>query len=444
MRDSGTRSQDPPGEQVMKKIKGVPLSFPAAGGNGAIAAEKPAAASHVMALDRALVRRLLHTLDDPPINVILWNGEELTGSQSAPVARVWIRDRKAFFKVLTHPDLHFGDLYSAGRIVVEGSLVQFMEIINRASKNTARSGIVKKYLAHPLNRSRASAQGSSRDNIHHHYDLSNNFYKLWLDKEMQYTCAYFPDPAMTLEAAQLAKMDHVCRKVQLKPGDTVVEAGCGWGGLARHMARHYGVKVKAYNISHEQIVYARERAKTESLADRIEYIEDDYRNITGQYDAFVSVGMLEHVGLAHYGELGEVIHRSLTDVGRCLIHTIGRNRPGIMNPWIERRIFPGAHPPSLREMMDIFEPREFSILDVENLRLHYAKTLEHWLERFEQHADQVSSMFDQDFVRAWRLYLSGSIAAFTTSSLQLFQITFARPLDNSVPWTREHLYTDRG
>ena len=444
MRDSGTHSQDPPGEQVMKKIKGAPLRFPAAGGNGAIAAEKPAATSHVMALDRALVRRLLHTLDNPPINVILWNGEEQTGSQSAPVARVWIRDRKAFFKVLTRPDLHFGDLYSAGRIAVEGSLVQLMEIINRASRNSAHIGIIKKYLAHPLNRSRASAQGSSRDNIHHHYDLSNNFYKLWLDKEMQYTCAYFPDPAMTLDAAQLAKMDHVGRKVQLKPGDTVVEAGCGWGGLARHMARHFGVKVKAYNISHEQIVYARERANTEGLADRIEYIEDDYRNITGKYDAFVSVGMLEHVGLAHYGELGEVIHRSLTDVGRGLIHTIGRNRPGFMNPWTERRIFPGAHPPSLREMMDIFEPREFSVLDVENLRLHYAKTLEHWLERYEQHVDQVSSMFDQDFVRAWRLYLSASIAAFTTGSLQLFQITFARPLDTSVPWTRAHLYTDRG
>ncbi|MCZ6577051.1 MAG: cyclopropane-fatty-acyl-phospholipid synthase, partial [Gammaproteobacteria bacterium] len=419
----------------MKKFKGAPLRFPAAGGNGAIAAEKPAATSHVMALDRALVRRLLHTLDNPPINVILWNGEEQTGSQSAPVARVWIRDRKAFFKVLTRPDLHFGDLYSAGRIAVEGSLVQLMEIINRASRNSAHIGIIKKYLAHPLNRSRASAQGSSRDNIHHHYDLSNNFYKLWLDKEMQYTCAYFPDPAMTLDAAQLAKMDHVGRKVQLKPGDTVVEAGCGWGGLARHMARHFGVKVKAYNISHEQIVYARERANTEGLADRIEYIEDDYRNITGKYDAFVSVGMLEHVGLAHYGELGEVIHRSLTDVGRGLIHTIGRNRPGFMNAWTERRIFPGAHPPSLREMMDIFEPREFSVLDVENLRPHYAKTLEHWLERYEQHVDQVSSMFDQDFVRAWRLYLSASIAAFTTGSLQLFQITFARPLDTSVPWT---------
>ena len=322
--------------------------------------------------------------------------------------------------------------------------MQLMEIINRASRNSAHIGIIKKYLAHPLNRSRASAQGSSRDNIHHHYDLSNNFYKLWLDKEMQYTCAYFPDPDMTLEAAQLAKMDHVCRKVQLKSGDTVVEAGCGWGGLARHMARHFGVKVKAYNISHEQIVYARERANTEGLADRIEYIEDDYRNITGKYDAFVSVGMLEHVGLAHYGELGEVIHRSLTDVGRGLIHTIGRNRPGFMNAWTERRIFPGAHPPSLREMMDIFEPREFSVLDVENLRPHYAKTLEHWLERYEQHVDQVSSMFDQDFVRAWRLYLSASIAAFTTGSLQLFQITFARPLDTSVPWTRAHLYTDRG
>ncbi len=428
----------------MSKIKAVPLNIPAAGGNGAVAAEKPAAASHVMALDRALVRRLLHTLDDPPINVILWNGEELTGSQSAPVARVWIRDRKTFFKVLTHPGLHFGDLYSAGRIAVEGSLVQFMEIISRASKNTARIGIVEKYLAHPLNRSRASAQGSSRDDIHHHYDLSNDFYQLWLDKEMQYTCAYFPDPAMTLEAAQLAKMDHVCRKLQLKPGDTVVEAGCGWGGLARHMAQRYGAKVRSYNISHQQILYACERAEAEGLADRVEFIEDDYRNITGKYDVFVSVGMLEHVGVEHYRELGEVIHRSLSDAGRGLIHTIGRNRPGTLNRWIEKRIFPGAHPPSLREMMDIFEPREFSVLDIENLRLHYAKTLEHWLERFERHTDRVAGVFGEDFVRAWRLYLSGSIAAFTTSSLQLFQIVFARPFDNTIPWTREHLYTDRG
>ena len=234
--------------------------------------------------------------------------------------------------------------------------------------------------------------------------------------------------------------DSQCLEALLDPGQSVVEAGCGWGGLARHMARHYGVTVKAYNISHEQILYARERAAAEGLSDKVEYIEDDYRTIRGQYDAFVSVGMLEHVGVSHYRTLGEVIARALKPSGRGLIHTIGRNKAEPMNAWIERRIFPGAYPPTLREMMDIFEPQEFSILDVENLRLHYARTLRHWLERFNASADQVSAMFDEAFVRAWRLYLSGSIAAFTSGSLQLFQVVFAHRTDNDVPWTRAHLY----
>jgi cyclopropane-fatty-acyl-phospholipid synthase len=232
----------------------------------------------------------------------------------------------------------------------------------------------------------------------------------------------------------------VCRKLQLKPGDRVVEAGCGWGGLARHMAKHYGVTVRSYNISHQQIVYAREKAREQGLEGRVEYIEDDYRNLSGTYDVFVSIGMLEHVGRDHYRVLGRVADTCLTDKGRGLIHTIGRNKPELMNAWIEKRIFPGAYPPTLREMMEIFEPSRFSVLDVENIRLHYARTLEHWLERFESHAAEIEKTYDRAFVRAWRLYLCGSIASFTTASLQLFQVVFARERDNDIPRTREHLY----
>ncbi|MFQ6021718.1 MAG: class I SAM-dependent methyltransferase [Acidiferrobacterales bacterium] len=423
----------------MKKIKAPALSTPTGVEGRALDVERAPARGRVTAVDRWLARRMFQIMGEPPINVVLWNGEELAGSPATPVARVWIRDRKTFYRLLIQPDLHFGDLYSVGRIEVEGSLVKFLETVSR---NASRIGVLKR-LPRILSRRHRNTLTGSKDNIHHHYDISNGFYAHWLDDEMQYTCAYFPDPEMTLEQAQIAKMDHVCRKVQLKPGDKVVEAGCGWGGLARHMARHYGAHVKAYNISHEQVTYARDRAKAEGLADRVEYIEDDYRNVSGECDVFVSVGMLEHVGVEHYAGLGEVIHRSLTATGRGLIHTIGRNRPGGLNAWIEKRIFPGAHPPCLREMMEIFEPREFSVLDVENLRLHYAKTLEHWLARFEQHVDQVTGMFDPDFMRAWRLYLSGSIATFTTGSLQLFQITFARPLDNTIPWSRAHLYTEQ-
>jgi cyclopropane-fatty-acyl-phospholipid synthase len=272
--------------------------------------------------------------------------------------------------------------------------------------------------------------------------LKTDFYQRWLDPQLVYTCAYFPTPSTGLELAQIAKMDHVCRKIQLQPGETVAEAGCGWGALALHMARNYGVRVKAFNLSHEQIVYARQRARQEGLGDKVEFIEDDYRSISGVFDVFVSVGMLEHVGLSQYQELGRVIHRTIGASGRGLLHFIGRDSPAQLSPWITRRIFPGAYAPTLREALQVLEPWNFSVWDVENLRLHYAKTLEHWLDRFERSAKQVSAMFDEEFARAWRLYLAGSLVAFRAGTLQLFQVTFAGSQCQRIPWTRAHLYTD--
>mgnify|MGYP002063653610 CR=1 FL=1 len=178
----------------------------------------------------------------------------------------------------------------------------------------------------------------------------------------------------------------------------------------------------------------------EGLDAQVEFVEDDYRNIRGQCDAFVSVGMLEHVGVGNYPLLSEVVHRCLRNTGRGLIHSIGMNYERPLNTWIERRIFPGAYPPTLRQMMEIFEPSGFSVLDVENLRLHYALTLRHWLQRYESVVGQVESMFDREFTRAWRLYLAGSIAAFEMGALQLFQVSFARGHQNQIPWTREYLY----
>ena len=206
------------------------------------------------------------------------------------------------------------------------------------------------------------------------------------------------------------------------------------------MARQHGARVRAFNISREQIEYARWKAKSLGLGDTVEYIEDDYRNLSGRYDAFVSVGMLEHVGVPYYRELGEVIRRCLEPQGLGLIHNIGRNRPKPNSPWTERRIFPGSYPPSLSQMMDIFEPWELSVLDVENLRLHYARTLEHWTERFEQQEDRIQQRYGPAFVRAWRLYLVASTVAFRTGSLQLFQVLFSPDSNNMVPLTREHLY----
>jgi cyclopropane-fatty-acyl-phospholipid synthase len=389
---------------------------------------------------RWLARKLLQLVGDPPISIVLWDGESVQGAENPRAGRLHIHYPGALYRLLRNPNLEFGDMFAAGAVEVEGDLVEFLEAVY-IGVNKAESGFLRSRIARILERPRPNTLHGSRANIHHHYDIGNEFYSLWLDRyAMQYTCAYYPEPTMALEAAQAAKLDHVARKLQLKPGDTVVEAGCGWGGLARHFASHYGVKVRAYNISHEQVAYATAKAREMGLADRVEYVEDDYRNISGDYDAFVSVGMLEHVGTSNYAELGGVIDRCLKDNGRGLVHSIGRNKARYMHGWIERRIFPGAYPPTLREAMDIFEPCEFSVLDVENLRLHYARTLEHWLERYDAQREWVEGEFDEAFYRAWRLYLAGSIAAFTTGSLQLFQIVFARPQDNELPWSRAHLY----
>lgn len=388
-----------------------------------------------LSLARLLIRSLLERINNPPIRVLLWDGSSIVPKGCFPLATVVFKDPSMLFRVFTDPEIYFGDAYSTGRIDIEGDLVQFLEIVYRALSSFKVKGFLPRIFFRESN-----SLNHSRENIHHHYDIGNKFYQLWLDEGMVYTSAYFPDPTMSLEEAQVAKMDHVCRKLMLKPGETVVEAGCGWGALALHMARHYGVKVKSYNISKEQIHFAREQAKKESLDRQVEFVEDDYRTINGRFDVFVSVGMLEHVGKENYRQLGEIIDKALQPNGRGLIHSIGRNVAGPIGGWIERRIFPGAYPPTLREMMEVLEPFGFSVLDVENLRLHYAKTLEHWLARFEASSKKVSEMFDETFTRAWRLYLAGSLVSFRIGTLQLFQVLFTRERNNEIPWSREHLY----
>ena len=397
------------------------------------------------AVDRWLTRKILTESGDPPLVIELWDGTRFepahaSGAAPEPVARVEIRDRRTLYGLLVNTDVAFGDAVSADRIRIHGDLVTFLETIYRSTDAAVPPDSFKRRFKTWLNRPRRNTRSGSQSNIHHHYDLGNDFYRLWLDEEMVYTCAYYPHENATLEEAQRAKMDHVCRKLELRPGQRVVEAGCGWGSLAIHMAREYGVHVRAFNISHEQILYARERAAALGLEGQVEFVEADYRTVEGEYDAFVSVGMLEHVGVDNYRTLGEVAARSLKPDGRGLIHSIGRNAPAPNNPWIERRIFPGSYPPSLAEMSTIFEPQEFSVLDVENLRLHYARTCRAWLDRFEAAVDRVEAMYDSDFVRAWRLYLAGSVAAFTTGSLQLFQVVFAPGTSNAVPMTRDHVY----
>ncbi|MEN6449375.1 MAG: cyclopropane-fatty-acyl-phospholipid synthase family protein [Thermoguttaceae bacterium] len=397
---------------------------------------EPRNTARVSHLERWLAARALRAMGDPPARLVLWNGDEIANN-TRPIASLMFRDRATFWKVLLDPNLEFGEAFAAGRLEVEGDLVAFLETISRCRTAAGQSGsLAPSWLLRRLHRARPNTRAAARQNIHHHYDLGEDFYRLWLDKEMVYSGAYFADPAMTLDEAQRAKLDYVCRKLRLQPGESVVEIGGGWGALALHMARDYGVTVTSINISRPQIDFARRRASAEGLDSRVDFVEDDYRNLSGRFDALVSLGMLEHVGRSHYRAFGRMADRCLGPGGRGLIQSIGQDRPSETSAWIERRIFPGAYPPTLREMADIFERPGFSVLDVENLRLHYSQTLRHWLDRFEASAGRVANMFDERFVRTWRLYLAGSCAAFAAGGLQLFQVLFARSGQNDIPRTR--------
>jgi cyclopropane-fatty-acyl-phospholipid synthase len=356
-------------------------------------------------------------------------------SSQSPAIRV--NDRKTLISLLLNPEMKFGDLYCEGRIEIEGDLIRSLEMLYQAPERT-----ITKLISMWLNWMQAGTLTNARKNIHHHYDLPTDFYQLWLDPQMVYTCAYFPHEHASLQEAQSAKMELICRKLWLHPGEQVVEAGCGWGALALYMAKHFGVRVKAFNISREQIEFARAAAKRAGLSSQVEFLEDDYRHIRGSFDVFVSVGMLEHIGRDYYQEFSRVIHRTIGDRGRGLLHFIGRNQPHPFSAWIRKRIFPGAYAPSLREAIQALEPHDFSVLDVENLRPHYAKTLECWQEAFERSYDLVARRFGPEFARMWRLYLAGSIAAFRVGTLQLFQLVFAGRDCQSIPLTREHLYAN--
>jgi cyclopropane-fatty-acyl-phospholipid synthase len=389
------------------------------------------------AVDRWLLHAARHIVGPAPLRFALPSCVEELPASFSTVPAIRFAGRRELAAVLLNPESGFGDLYSEGRVQVEGDLVELLETLYQAPLPDPP---MYRFVSRWLDWIQANTLRGSRRNIHQHYDLPTDFYSLWLDSQLAYTCAYFPRQGISLEEAQAAKLDLVSRKLRLRRGETVVEAGCGWGALALHMAKHYGVRVKAFNISHEQIALARERAQREGLAGEVEFIEDDYRSIKGKFDVFVSVGMLEHVGRAHYRDLGDVIYQSIGDRGRGLLHFIGRNQSKPLSAWIRKRIFPGAYVPSLREVMDTFEPHDFSVVDVENLRLHYATTLEHWLQRYQQSYDLIERRYGASFARMWRLYLAGSIAAFRVGTIQLFQVVFTGARCEALPWTRADLY----
>lgn len=381
--------------------------------------------------------RILRAAGNPPVRIVLPDGTAAEAGGAAAPFTLRIRSWRAVAAMLADPETGFAENYASGAVEVDGPLAEFCEAIYRHYPRSADGRGTSRLISWYLDWTQRRSVRAAKKNIRRHYDLGNEFYRLWLDEEMLYTCAYFPREDASLEEAQVAKMERVARKLALEPGERVVDAGCGWGAFALYIARVHGCRVRAFNISEEQIAWARRRCRELGLESRVEFVLDDYRNITGAYDAFASIGMLEHVGKEHYDELGEVIRRTIGETGRGLLHFIGRSRPAPLNPWIRKRIFPGAYAPALSEMLPLLEAGAYHVADVENLRSHYARTLRCWRERFEAAEPQVAAMFDEEFARAWKLYLAGSEASFRSGSLELYQVLFAGPRCTKKLWNRE-------
>jgi cyclopropane-fatty-acyl-phospholipid synthase len=281
---------------------------------------------------------------------------------------------------------------------------------------------------------------ASRRNVAHHYDLNGRLYSLFLDRDRQYSCAYFPRGDETLEEAQLAKKRHIAAKLCLnRPGLRVLDIGCGWGGLALTLARDYGARVVGITLSTEQLAEARNRAIADGLEDRVTFELCDYRLMDGNFDRIVSVGMFEHVGVGFYRTFFDTVARCLDPGGLALLHTIGRSDgPGSTNPWIAKYIFPGGYTPALSEVLPAIERSRLIATDVEVLRLHYAETLRHWRRRFAANRDAISSLYDERFCRMWEFYLSGAELSFRREGNVVFQIQLAHD-QTAVPLTRDYI-----
>jgi cyclopropane-fatty-acyl-phospholipid synthase len=269
--------------------------------------------------------------------------------------------------------------------------------------------------------------------------LSGELYELFLDSERQYTCAYHPTGTEDIEQAQRAKERHIAAKLLLAPGQRIVDLGCGWGSLSLHLARHHDVDVTGVTLSKEQYEWANARAAALGLADRVRFLHRDYREVTGQFDRVVSIGMLEHVGVAHYGTLFQRIQDMLTPDGIALVHSIGRMRgPGATNPWIRKHIFPGGYIPALSEVLPAIERSSLWLGDIEILRLHYAQTLRLWRERFMANRERAARLYDERFCRMWEYYLATSEISFRYLDNYIFQVQLARTR-NAVPLTRDYI-----
>lgn len=372
------------------------------------------------------------------------------GRLPGPDVTIHLRDRKLYIKLFINPELYAAEAYMDGTLTLENGagIHDFLLLfsINRAGLYSHGSQKLMRRMWRALRRwHQSNPVGRAAAHARHHYDISTEIYRLFLDEQMQYSCAYFRDPEHeTLEQGQRNKLIHATSKLQIKPGMSVAEIGSGWGGFAIHLARETGAYVTAVNVSPEQIKVSRIQAEAAGVADRIDFRELDYRHLTGKFDRVVSVGMMEHVGIGHFDEYFRKIRELLAPGGYAFIHSIGRmSQPGTTGPFIRKYIFPGAYVPALSETFAATERCGLWCNDMEVLRLHYRYTVKHWRERFAKNRDRAAAIYDERFCRMWEFYLAAVELEFLHGSHMVFQLLLSTTRD-AVPITRDFMAQAEG
>ena len=354
-------------------------------------------------------------------------------------------DRRVALDIVRNPRLGLGEAYMDGRLTIEdGTILDLMELIvgaNRWEDGGGGRKALNKRKRKWLRIFKTNNLRRARRNVAHHYDLKDELYELFLDDDKQYSCAYFTDPANSLEQAQADKKAHIAAKLALRPGQRVLDIGCGWGGMALYLNRVADVDVLGVTLSEHQLRIARERAAAAGVSDRVRFELVDYRNLDETFDRIVSVGMFEHVGLKNYDEFFAKCRELLKPDGVMLLHTIGKlgNPSKGPDPFTDKYIFPGYHLPSLSEMAEASQKARMISSDVENLRRHYGYTLRHWLARARAARVEIESMYDARFFRMWEYYLSGGVVMFESGAACNYQVQYIRDR-NAVPITRDYMF----
>ena len=382
---------------------------------------------------------------DGTLEIIDSNEKIYKFGSSNPQVRIRLKNKSIERKLFFNPNLYIGEAYMNEELIIEkGTIEEFLNLITNCYDDFISNNKFYKFYEYlssilmPLQQ--INQLVNSKNNVAHHYDINEDLYKLFLDKDMQYSCAYFHNPNISLEQAQKDKKEHIIRKLQIDKNMSVLDIGCGWGGMAIEIAKSTGAKVKGITLSENQFKTASERAQKEGLSDKVTFALQDYRNETEKYDRIVSVGMFEHVGVKYFKTYLSKANDILNENGVFLLHTIGqRGKPTATSPWIRKYIFPGGYIPSLSEVMKETQKLNINVTDVEVLRLHYAHTLTRWYQNVLENKDKIIKMFDQRFFRMWEFYLLASKYSFVNMGNVVFQIQIAKNINN-LPLTRNYIY----